>query len=99
MSETHVAAPNSAQALAEEVRVLLERISQSADVPGPELADVLQRCESMIRHFAEVQQAITGAPVMVFQQDSDLRYIWFLNPLLRGTPPDLAGCTEADLFP
>ncbi len=42
--------------------------------------------------------ALKGPPIIVFEQDLDLRYTWIDNPALGNRPEDLIGRTDADIF-
>jgi len=42
---------------------------------------------------------IKHSPIMVFQQDRQLRYTWIYNPVLGYTVEQMVGKTDLDLFP
>src|SRR4051812_38625440 len=66
--------------LAAQVRCLQQavrgrRAEQAANRPDPP--------ESRPRDEARFEAALLGSPVIVFSQDTDLRYTWVFNPQLR----------------
>ncbi|MGE5239658.1 MAG: PAS domain S-box protein [Chloroflexota bacterium] len=63
--------------------------------------DVTERRET-IRSLRESEErfrvALHNSPVIVFNQDSDLRYTWLHNPRKGFRPDDVIGRTDAELF-
>jgi PAS domain S-box-containing protein len=59
-----------------------------------------QRTEQTLRESeALFRLVLSDSPVVVFQQDSDLRYTWVHNPLQGLSVQALLGKTHADLWP
>ena len=55
--------------------------------------------EEALRHSAErMRMAIDTSGVVVFNQDTDLRYTWIHHPALGFTPPEVLGRTDLDLM-
>jgi len=60
----------------------------------------LVAAEAALRVSEErLRVALKHSPVMVFNQDADLRYTWIHNPPAGLTEKDLLGKTDADVFP
>src|SRR3954468_15591091 len=61
-------------------------------------ADRLRRAETRVRESeSHFRAAIEDSPVVVWQQDRDLRYTWIHNPALGLDPADVLGKTDAEL--
>src|SRR3954453_18557469 len=61
-------------------------------------ADRLRRAETLVRESeAHFRAAIEDSPVVVWQQDRDLRYTWIHNPALGLEAADVLGKTDAEL--
>lgn len=63
--------------------------------------EVLQRAEEEALRQSEerFRVALKNSPIMVFNQDRDLRYTWFHNPHLSYLPEALMGKTDWDVVP
>src|SRR4051794_38778399 len=61
-------------------------------------ADRLRSAEARVREReAHFRTALEESPVVVWQQDPDLRYTWIHNPALGRDDSDILGKTDADL--
>jgi signal transduction histidine kinase len=70
----------------------------------PELLTIIEGALSQKRHAVSTNEArfrialaVSALKVIVFEQDLDLRYRWFYNPVTPGA--DLVGKTHRDLMP
>lgn len=58
-----------------------------------------QRAEESLRLTAErFRTALKNSPIVVFNQDTDLRYTWIYNPALGFKPEEMIGKHDRDLF-
>jgi PAS domain S-box-containing protein len=58
-----------------------------------------KRVEEALRQSEEKFRVISeSSPDRILVQDSDLRYVWVLNPQLGLTPPDIIGKTDHDIL-
>jgi two-component system, sensor histidine kinase len=55
--------------------------------------------ESLQRNQERLRLALSQAPIVVFNQDRDLRYTWVANPHQEFTEDSIVGKTEHDFFP
>jgi PAS domain S-box-containing protein len=63
-------------------------------------AERLRTAEARVRESeSHFRAAIQDSPVVVWQQDRDLRYTWIHNPRLGLDPADILGKTDAELDP
>ena len=62
-----------------------------------ELVDL--RTKELQESEQKFQIALRNSPIVVFQQDLDLRYQWLYNPNQYFEPADWIGKRDADLFP
>ncbi len=59
-----------------------------------------RRVEDALRESEErLRMAVEVSPVVLFQQDRDLRYTWVHNPQLGLTAEDMLGHTDLEIFP
>ncbi|HZX32863.1 MAG TPA: ATP-binding protein [Rhodocyclaceae bacterium] len=63
-----------------------------AFVPSPDPDEVLRLTTERF------QVALKNSPVVVFNQDRELRYTWIYNPALGYQPEDMIGKQDADVF-
>ena len=54
--------------------------------------------ETLRRNEQRYRMALRGPPVVVFEQDTELRYTWIDNPALEYQPDQVLGLTDFDLF-
>ena len=45
-----------------------------------------------------LEAALRASPVLVFEQDRNLRYVWARNPVLVNRPEEMLGKTDIDVF-
>ena len=79
------------QALPSVVARVLAQIDQEHKLAAAELA--LRLSEERF------QVALKNSPIMVFNQDAELRYTWVHNESVVQTGKDMLGKTDAELFP
>lgn len=60
----------------------------------------LEQAQSALRLSEErFRVALKNSPIMVFNQDKDLRYTWLHNETVMRAAPEMMGKTDADVFP
>lgn len=60
---------------------------------------VKQRTKELHESERKFRLALKNSPIVVFQQDKDLRYTWIHNPHPAFDPPEIIGKTDAELLP
>jgi PAS domain-containing protein len=57
-----------------------------------------KQAEDALRLSEErLRVALKNSPMVVFNQDLDLRYTWINSPVLAWARPDFLGCTDAEI--
>ena len=78
-----------------------ERQLQILDLLSSQIADILQRIEreKLLReNNMRFQIALAAAPIVVSNQDLDLRYTWMRNPPMGLTIEEVIGRTDDDIL-
>ncbi|HEX6831007.1 MAG TPA: HWE histidine kinase domain-containing protein [Methyloceanibacter sp.] len=73
----------------EELRETRQQLEERVEARTKELAEAKQRFEIALR----------GSPIMVFTQDSDMRFTWVHNPPSGINPAFLIGKTDTEILP
>jgi PAS domain S-box-containing protein len=61
-------------------------------------AQVAERTRELSVLNRRFETALSGSPIAVFEQDSDLRYTWVYNPQLGLSAEDLLGRSDEEVF-
>lgn len=91
---THKTILNSAAPMRNEQQEIIGAICVNKDISkSRQTQEALRVSEERFRI------ALKNSPIIVFNQDTDLRYTWIYNPTLGLTAEEIAGKLDSELFP
>ncbi len=77
----------------------LDNVIEGAVLTFVDITETKKMHESLRLNEARIRVALKASPVIVFNQDTELRYTWIYNPHSQSVAAQVLGKTDADLLP
>jgi len=77
----------------------LDNVIDGAVITFVDITGAKKAREALRLNEERTRVALNASPVVVYNQDRDLRYIWIYNPHLKLFVDQILGKTDADLLP